>query len=92
MPSQTEREFLITYDISDNKKRRSLNHFLNGYGIPLQKSVFLCSLLAKQHKEISYALNSIQLDNQDAIHCFQINEVGSLPSPSQITRLSWIID
>ena len=92
MSNQQSHEFLITYDISDNKKRRLLYSFLKGYGMALQKSVFLCSLLAKQHKEVRQVLNAIELESTEAIHCFQINEVKSLPSPTDIIRLSWIID
>jgi len=85
-------EFIITYDISDNKKRRSLYNLLSGYGIALQKSVFLCPLHSIQQKEIKSALNAIDLDFQEAIHCFQVNESTSLPSPSIISRLNWIIE
>jgi len=85
-------EFLITYDISDNKKRRSLYLLLCGYGIAIQKSVFLCSLRPTQQSEIKSALNAIDLNEQEAIHCFQINESSALPSPSHIFRLTWILE
>jgi len=85
-------ELLITYDISDNKKRKKLYQFLNGYGIPLQKSVFLCTLKQVQQMAISQELKKIKLDITDSIHCFYVNESAYCPSPSPIFRLNWIID
>jgi len=35
---------LVTYDISDNKRRTKLATFLEGYGRRVQKSVFECFL------------------------------------------------
>jgi len=92
MSIKTSNDFLITYDISDHKKRRSLSLFLCGYGIRLQKSVFLCSLRPKQQQEVKKVLQDLSLDTQEAIHCFQINPVNTLPSPTHIPSLSWIID
>jgi CRISPR-associated protein Cas2 len=38
---------LVTYDISDNKRRTKLATFLEGYGRRVQKSVFECWLTDK---------------------------------------------
>lgn len=39
---------IVTYDVSDNKRRQKLYVFLRGYAEHIQKSVFFCNL-TKEH-------------------------------------------
>ncbi len=39
-----KRLVLVTYDVTDNKRRNKLFKALKGFGIPVQKSVFECML------------------------------------------------
>ena len=47
---------LVTYDIPDNRRRKKLSDFLEGYGRRVQKSVFECfislSEMAKLHQQL----------------------------------------
>ena len=40
--------YLVTYDVSDDKRLKRVYKRLCGYGDPVQYSVFLCDLSAKQ--------------------------------------------
>lgn len=43
---------VVSYDISDDKRRRMIAKLLEGYGYRVQYSVFECDLSAKQLKKL----------------------------------------
>ncbi|MBI2917270.1 MAG: CRISPR-associated endonuclease Cas2 [Chloroflexi bacterium] len=43
---------VVCYDISDNRRRARLHELLLGYGNPVQKSVFECSLTGGQLQKL----------------------------------------
>lgn len=43
---------LVSYDISDDKRRRKVCKILEGYGYRVQYSVFECDLDDKKYKEL----------------------------------------
>lgn len=40
--------YLVTYDVSDEKRLRKVFRCLNGYGDPVQYSVFFCDLSTQE--------------------------------------------
>jgi CRISPR-associated protein Cas2 len=44
--------YIVTYDISDNKRRKKVSDLLEGYGRRVQYSVFECVLEAAQYEEL----------------------------------------
>ena len=44
--------YLVTYDISCNRRRRKISDLLEGYGKRVQWSVFECQLSAKKYQEL----------------------------------------
>lgn len=61
------KDYLISYDISENRKRSRIGKVLENYGRRVQKSVFSCSLTKKQLFELKVKLKQIFQENyQDA--------------------------
>lgn len=57
---------LVTYDIPDNRRRKKLSDFLEGYGRRVQRSVFECFLsleeMAKLHKQLGKRIKPAEDD------------------------------
>lgn len=47
---------VVSYDISDDKRRRKVAEIMEGYGYRVQYSVFECTLTKKQMTEMKQAL------------------------------------
>jgi CRISPR-associated endonuclease Cas2 len=81
---------LVSYDISNNKRRYRLHKLLKAYGEPLQKSVFICWVNQAIHRRLSAEIerfsNTAQ-PNSERIDLLPIRP-GALPKPSD----DWIIE
>lgn len=62
-----EHLYIITYDISDPKRWRSIFKLMNGYGEWLQFSVFQCRLSPKRHAELLATLDELIHHNDDHV-------------------------
>ena len=56
-----ERLYIVTYDISDDRRWRRVYKLMRGYGRWLQLSVFQCRLTARRRAELARRL-------EEAIH------------------------
>jgi len=54
-----ERLYIVTYDISDQKRWRAVFKLLHGYGDWLQLSVFQCRLSRRRHAELVATLDEL---------------------------------
>jgi len=54
--------FAVVYDISADRERHRVEHFLQGYGIRVQKSVFECRLTPAQRERLVGGLGSLTLE------------------------------
>lgn len=61
-----EHLYIVTYDISDDKRWRAVFRLMKGYGEWLQLSVFQCRLNQRRHAELFATLD--QLINHDHDH------------------------
>ena len=61
------RHYLITYDVSDDKRRNRIFKLLHGYGNHTQYSVFLCELDAAELATLRNELQPIVHNNQDQL-------------------------
>ncbi len=59
--------YLVTYDISDEKRWRRVFKVMKGYGEWLQLSVFQCRLSRKRHAELITLLDGIIKNKDDAL-------------------------
>lgn len=61
-----ERLYIVTYDISDDRRWRRVFRLMKGYGRWLQLSVFQCRLSARRRAEMARRLE--ELIRADADH------------------------
>lgn len=61
-----ERLYIVTYDISDDRRWRRVFKLMKGYGRWLQLSVFQCRLSARRRAEMARRLE--ELIHADADH------------------------
>jgi len=54
-----ERLYIVTYDISNDKRWRRVFRLMNGYGRWLQLSVFQCRLTARRRAELARRLEEV---------------------------------
>ncbi|MHB8347407.1 MAG: CRISPR-associated endonuclease Cas2 [Acidiferrobacterales bacterium] len=62
-----EHLYIITYDISDQKRWRKVFKLMNGYGEWLQFSVFQCRLSRRRHAELLATLDEVILRDHDHV-------------------------
>ena len=63
-----ERLFIVTYDISDQKRWRRVFKIMKGYGQWLQLSVFQCRLTARRRADMAARLDrTIKRDDDHVI-------------------------
>ncbi len=54
---------VICYDIADNRRRRHVADYLEGWGERVQESVFECHLLPAQLKQVRDAI-AVEIDHE----------------------------
>jgi CRISPR-associated protein Cas2 len=59
MSGSERRDFLVTYDICDDKRLKAIFKLMRGYGDHLQYSVFRCSLTKTEKMELMSKLSQI---------------------------------
>jgi len=62
-----EHLYIVTYDISDQKRWRKVFKLMNGYGEWLQLSVFQCRLSRRRHAELLATLDEMILREHDHV-------------------------
>jgi len=61
------KRFLVTYDVSDDKRRTKIFKTLYAYGDHAQYSVFFCELNAREYVELCGKLRRVLHDEEDQI-------------------------
>jgi CRISPR-associated protein Cas2 len=62
-----EHLYIVSYDISDQKRWRSVFKFMHGYGEWLQLSVFQCRLSRRRHADLIATLDETINHKEDHI-------------------------
>ena len=71
----SRRHFLITYDISDDKRRTEVFNLLHGHGDHAQFSVFLCQLNLMELARLQSALQPMIDGTKDQILILDLGKV-----------------
>ena len=71
------RVYLVTYDITDDKRLRRVFKKMNGYGEHLQYSVFQCELSDKERIQMIAELNPLIHHGEDQILIFNLGQTES---------------
>lgn len=67
--------YLVTYDVSDDKRLRRVFRCLNGYGDPVQYSVFRCDLSAQERVLLLEDLTEIIHHTEDQVMIVDLGPV-----------------
>jgi len=67
--------YVVTYDVRDAKRLRRTHTKMNGFGDPLQYSVFVCELSAKERVLLKEALTDIIDAKEDQILIIDLGPV-----------------
>ena len=93
-----ERLYIVTYDISDQKRWRRVFKIMKGYGQWLQLSVFQCRLTARRRADMAARLDGIIKRDEDHVIIVDVGpadrvnpRVESLGKSFQSTRREAII-
>lgn len=70
------RAFLVTYDIGDPKRLRSVYRLMRGYGDHLQLSVFHCELSDRERVEMEGRLREIIHQREDQVLVVDLGPAG----------------
>jgi len=68
-----KQKFLVSSDISDNKKRRKVVRILEEYGIRWQESVFCCQFSKTEKDKVIKRLNKIA-EKTDSVFVLPLSE------------------
>lgn len=79
--------YLVTYDISCNKRRKKVSDLLEGYGQRVQFSVFECVLTADKYHELRQRLIQRVKADEDSVRFYplsrhtlnQVEIIGGVP-------------
>jgi CRISPR-associated protein Cas2 len=61
------RQYLVTYDVSDDKRRTALFKMLEGNGDHVQFSVFFCALSEQELAALKGAIGELVQHDQDQV-------------------------
>jgi CRISPR-associated protein Cas2 len=65
--------YLITYDISDDKRRKKVSDLLEGYGVRVQYSVFECILNKSKYDELRKRLKKRVKEGEDSVRFYPLS-------------------
>lgn len=71
------RIYLVTYDISNDKRLRKVFKKMNGYGEHLQYSVFQCELSDKERAQMIAELTPLINHKEDQVLVFSLGAAES---------------
>ncbi len=71
----SERLYIVTYDIANQKRGRAVFKLMHGYGEWMQLSVFQCRLSAKRHAELIATLDQIIHHKDDHVLIMDVGKV-----------------
>ncbi len=73
-----EHLYVVSYDISDDKRWRRVFKVMKGYGEWLQLSVFQCRLSDRRHAELMGLLDGIIVNGHDHIMIVDLGPAASV--------------
>lgn len=64
--------YVVAYDIVDDRRRNRVARFLEGWGHRVQKSIFECKLSAEELDEVRIKLKEILALPEDRCHIYRL--------------------
>jgi CRISPR-associated protein Cas2 len=75
----SRRRYLVTYDISDDKRRTAVFKYLEGEGDHVQYSVFLCELTARERIILDHRLSDLIHHREDQVLLLDLGPNHRIP-------------
>jgi CRISPR-associated protein Cas2 len=66
--------YIVTYDITSDKRRQKISDILEGYGQRVQYSVFECILHQKKYHELRKRLKKLFENEEDSIRFYPVSQ------------------
>lgn len=66
--------FVVSYDVTENKRRNRIRRFLLGYRVAGQKSCFECWVTPRDVRQVLVGLSGLIVPGEDRVHLFQLDE------------------
>ncbi len=66
-PTTNRRHYVVTYDVSNDKRRNHIFKTLHDYGDHVQFSVFVCQLTKRERIDLMATLTDIVHHNEDQV-------------------------
>jgi CRISPR-associated protein Cas2 len=63
---------IVTYDISDDKRRTKLHKLLQGFGQWTQYSLFECFLTDKEWVRLRHEIDQLCVDSEDSVRIYRL--------------------
>ncbi|GAB4225097.1 MAG: CRISPR-associated endonuclease Cas2 [Acidobacteriota bacterium] len=63
----SRRRYLVTYDVSDDRRRTQIFKVLHGFGDWVQYSVFVCELNRREHTQLVARLTPLVHQREDQV-------------------------
>jgi len=74
----SEHLYIVAYDISDQKRWRSIFKLMHGYGDWLQLSIFQCRLSRKRHAELTATMDELIHHQEDHVLLLDLGPADSV--------------
>ena len=89
-----ERLFIVTYDISDQRRWRRVFKAMHGYGDWIQLSVFQCRLSRRRRAELETRLRELVKNGEDHVLLIDVGPAERRcgmrnPMPARIAVACW---
>ena len=68
--------YVVTYDVSDDKRWRRVFKLMRGYGDHVQYSVFRCELSERERVELMEKLAGVVKQDEDQVLLFPLGPAG----------------
>ncbi|MFN7932981.1 MAG: CRISPR-associated endonuclease Cas2 [Bryobacteraceae bacterium] len=85
------RNYLVSYDVREDKRLRRVAKTLEGYGVRLQDSVFRCQLTERGMEELRWKLSQLMKEEDDLL-VIGLCEACSRKVRSRTARTPWDTD
>ncbi len=70
------REFIVAYDVSDNKRLRKVAKLLEKVGIRIEYSLFFVRMSKEEMVNIAFKISEIIDNNMDDVRIYEIEDYG----------------
>ena len=76
--------YIVAYDITDNKERKTVSKKIEKYGERIQKSVWICDITSTECKKLRSSLEDLSIESGNIHIWFAQNEPWKIGDPDKM--------